>query len=217
MTLTYAEHLQADYTRIRTATRAGEITREERFAQIDEATSAYALAHADAYAVLQEKGGRVPINYKNDRILDAFADLALYEDLTWDHADKMAIVEYPTLSASQAKLRRKREGSVSEVETGKDDDTIGRTPDKITGRKNRIYDYMTPERDNALVPAEYLDLYTAIDGAGLTNRQLQAINLVYFDGLTQEGAAKEMGVSQQAVAKFERAALGKLREVMTKV
>lgn len=217
MTLTYTEQLQADYTRIRTATRAGTITREERFAQIDEATGRYAVAHAEAHATLQEKGGVVPINFKNERILDAFADLALYEDLTWDHADKMSIIEYPTLSASQAKLRRRRERSVSDVVTGKGDETIGRNRDNISGNKNRIYDYMTPERDKALIPAKYLDLYTAIDNAGLTSRQRQAIDLVYFEGLTQEVAAKEMGVSRRAVGQFVDAAVANIKRYMAKV
>lgn len=212
--LTYSEQLQADYTRIRTATRAGTITQEERFTQIDETVGNYSVAHAEAYDKARETKAVLPINYKNDRLLDAFADLALYDDLTWDHADKMSIIEYPLLSASQAKLRRKREGSVSDVVTGKDDATIGRTPDKITGRKNRIYDYMTPERDVALIPAKYLDLYTAIDGAGLTDRQRQAIDLVYFDGLTQEGAAEEMGVSKPAVNQFITAAMTNIRRYM---
>lgn len=181
---------------------------------IDDATGRYAVAHAAAYVALKEKGGVVPINYKNERILDAFANLAIHEELTWSHADKMSLVEYPTLSASQAKLRRRRECSISEVETGKDDETIGRQRDKITGRKNRIYDYMTPERDKALIPAEYLDLYTALEGAGLTERQHEAIALVYFDGMTQEDAATRMGLNKANVNVHLKRATTRLRKFM---
>lgn len=212
--LTYAEQLQSDYTRIRTETRDGTITREERFTQIDEAVERYALAHAEAYAVAKEKGGVVPINFKNDRMLDAFADLALYEDLTWDHADKMSIIKYPIMSDDQSKLRQRRESAVGDVYTGGEgDETIGRSRDGL-GVKRRIYDFMTPARDRALVPPEYIDLYDALDNAGLTQRQRQAINLIYFEGMTQEDAAEVMGVSRATLRTNVNRSISKLSESM---
>ena len=47
-------------------------------------------------------------------------------------------------------------------------------------------------------------------------RQRQVIDLVYFDNLTQEEAASVLGITQQAVAKHESAALTKLREYLTR-
>lgn len=44
-----------------------------------------------------------------------------------------------------------------------------------------------------------IDLDTAIDRAGLTERQRQALRLVYFDDLTQEEAGKRMGLAKDSV------------------
>jgi RNA polymerase sigma factor (sigma-70 family) len=44
-----------------------------------------------------------------------------------------------------------------------------------------------------------VDLRKAIEMAGLTGRQSEALRLVYEEDLTQEEAGKRMGVSQQAV------------------
>jgi len=218
--LTYVEQLQADYTRIRTATRAGTITREERFAQIDEAVGRYALAHADAYAVLKEKGGVIPINYKNDRMLDAFADLALYEDLTWDHADKMSVIEFPIMSERQARRRAAKTSMPGEIEhkgrqnNGRRSLVYSDKTDTIRSTKPRMQSADESGIDGLTAN---IDLNNALDGAGLTDRQRQALDLVYFDGLTQEVAATEMGVSRQAVDLYARNAIDKLRAQMTKV
>lgn len=47
-----------------------------------------------------------------------------------------------------------------------------------------------------------IDLHSAIESAGLTDRQAEAVALVYGLDVTQSAAARVMGVSQQAVAQF---------------
>lgn len=44
-----------------------------------------------------------------------------------------------------------------------------------------------------------LDLHKAIELADLTDRQREAIRLVYFEDLTQVGAGKRMGVGKDSV------------------
>lgn len=44
-----------------------------------------------------------------------------------------------------------------------------------------------------------IDIHKAIELAGLTDRQRQAIELVYFGELTQAEAGERMGITQQAV------------------
>src|SRR5699024_8455492 len=111
---------------------------------------------------------------------------------------------------SQMRYRQRNETNLADVYSGKNEDSVGRKRDGRGGNKRR-YDYMTPERDMALVPTSYLDLYNALDNAGLTDRQRQAIELVYFQGLTQADAGAEMGVSQQAVDIYLRNSYDKLR------
>lgn len=45
-----------------------------------------------------------------------------------------------------------------------------------------------------------LDIHKAIDLAGLTDRQRQAIELVYFGELTQTEAGERMGIAKDAVS-----------------
>ena len=146
-------------------------------------------------------------------VLSRLATYILLDTLTDSHPDKMARDEYPIMSEHQSETRQGRERSVSVVRTGKDDVTIGRRTDH-DGVKRRIYDYMTPERDMALVPTKYLDLYSALDNAGLTERQRQAIDLVYFEGMTQEAAGEVMGVSKSNVNEYIRHGITKIRREM---
>lgn len=214
--MNYAEQLQADYTRIRTETRAGKLARAERLAQIEEATSRYAMAHADAYARACEKRAQ-PINYKNDRLLHAFADLALYEDLTWSHADKMSLVEFPIMSDSQAKRRAAKTSMPGEIEhndrgnNGRQTLVYTDNSDTIRSTKPRMANVHT---DDLSACVANIDLRNAIKNAGLTQRQAQAIDLVYGDGRTMEDAAGVMGVTKQAVKQFVDAGMTKVKRKM---
>ncbi|MBE3649177.1 sigma factor-like helix-turn-helix DNA-binding protein [Paenibacillus polymyxa] len=58
-----------------------------------------------------------------------------------------------------------------------------------------------------------IDLHSAINSAGLTERQTEAIAWVYGVDLTQEKAAAIMGVTQQAVAKMADEAVEKIAAV----
>ncbi|MFP3684245.1 sigma factor-like helix-turn-helix DNA-binding protein [Bacillus sp. SIMBA_026] len=58
-----------------------------------------------------------------------------------------------------------------------------------------------------------IDIHKAIELAGLTDRQRQAIELVYFGELTQTEAGERMGVGQDAVSKLIDGATEKLADI----
>lgn len=58
-----------------------------------------------------------------------------------------------------------------------------------------------------------IDLHTAIDHAGLTDRQRQALELVYFEDLTQEEAGKRMGLDKRGVNNLLDRALEAISDV----
>jgi len=58
-----------------------------------------------------------------------------------------------------------------------------------------------------------VDLATAIEKAGLTERQREALTLVYFEDLSQVEAGKAMGVRQDTVSKLVKSALAKIASV----
>ena len=137
-------------------------------------------------------------DFPAESVLSRLAWYIVFDEMTDKNEHKVAQEEYPILSEWQTEYRHGKESSKPDVYTGKDDITIGRRTDH-DGVKRRIYDYMTPERDMALVPTKYLDLYSALDNAGLTERQRQAIDLVYFEGMTQEAAGEVMGVKKNTI------------------
>lgn len=57
------------------------------------------------------------------------------------------------------------------------------------------------------------DLETAISLAGLTDRQRQALNLVYVEDLTQAKAGEAMGIGRQAVLGHVEEAVNKIAEI----
>ncbi|MED4579053.1 sigma factor-like helix-turn-helix DNA-binding protein [Bacillus atrophaeus] len=58
-----------------------------------------------------------------------------------------------------------------------------------------------------------IDIHTALDCAGLTDRQRQAIELVYFGELTQTEAGERMGITQQAVVFHLNAAVDSITDI----
>jgi DNA-directed RNA polymerase specialized sigma24 family protein len=58
-----------------------------------------------------------------------------------------------------------------------------------------------------------IDLHTAIERAELTERQRQALELVYFEGLTQEEAGKRMEVTKKTVNRLIHVAETKIARV----
>lgn len=218
----YNATLRHEYETIRKQTKAGTLPLNERIEACERASSAYVIAQDEEWERKRQRAideGRsvntVPIQYRDAGALERLADVLMDEYLTWDHHDKMNVVENPILSRTQTLLRHRKESPLEDVYTGKNDATIGRKRGS-GGEKHRVYDYMTPERDMSLIPSEHLDLYGALDGAGLTGRQRQAIELVYFEGLTQADAAERMGVGQDVISRRLSASVGKISEYMAK-
>jgi len=58
-----------------------------------------------------------------------------------------------------------------------------------------------------------VDLSEAVALAGLTERQTQALRLVYGEDLTQASAGERMGISQQAVGIALDAAITKIQRI----
>ncbi|MBU5266274.1 sigma factor-like helix-turn-helix DNA-binding protein [Virgibacillus proomii] len=136
-------------------------------------------------------------------MLDRFANLILHEDLTWSHPDKMSIVEYPVMSDAQERRRAEKATLHSELEY-KDRQANGRVKRSYTDNQggmrvsnNRI---PFPVADDVYERESVgMDVLTLLDNAGLTTRQREAVELVYFEGLTQEQAAERMGLSHKRI------------------
>lgn len=225
MTKNYNATLAKDYEDIKRRVSTGMLPLVARVPAIDKAVSEYALAQADRYEMAQAKAeeeGRspntVPINYRDSSALERFADLMLYEELRWSHPDKMTIVDYPIMSARNERSYEEKHTPKSELKygdlrylgkrkTGVDDD------DLTAVHKRRIVD----SADAILNHSELsIDVQDALNNAGLTDRQRQAIGLVFFENMTQEQAGAELGVTQQAIDRYLRFALEKLRKVVVK-
>ncbi|NUJ19716.1 DUF134 domain-containing protein, partial [Bacillus glycinifermentans] len=58
-----------------------------------------------------------------------------------------------------------------------------------------------------------LDLHKAIELADLTDRQREAIRLVYFEDLTQVEAGKRMGISRITLREYVEAAAEKIADI----
>ncbi|WHM14881.1 sigma factor-like helix-turn-helix DNA-binding protein [Bacillus velezensis] len=58
-----------------------------------------------------------------------------------------------------------------------------------------------------------IDIHKAIELASLTDRQRQAIELVYFGELTQAEAGERMGISRISVREYLEAASEKLADI----
>lgn len=210
----YNAKLYEEYTEIKRKVERGMLPLVARNPAIDRATTNYAVALAEHYHADKDAGKNPPVPLKNAALLDRFSDLVMYEELKWSHPDKMSIVEYPVMSETQKEVRNEKQTLCDDILYG---------DRRYTGRRKTHF----TDEDGALqvrntrmaIPSDvgkYIDLYDALANAGLTDRQRQVIDLVYFDNLTQEEAASVLGITQQAVAKHESAALTKLREYLTR-
>ncbi|KKB72053.1 MULTISPECIES: sigma factor-like helix-turn-helix DNA-binding protein [unclassified Bacillus (in: firmicutes)] len=89
--------------------------------------------------------------------------------------------------------------------------------DNAEGVKTLLSDYpkfVSRKRLGEYEAAEVLlDLHNAIELAYLTDRQREAIRLVYFEDLTQVEAGKRMGIGQDAVFKHIDAAADKIADI----
>jgi RNA polymerase sigma factor (sigma-70 family) len=214
MTYDYNKKLYEDYKKIKDKVERGMLPLVARNPAIDRATTDYAIAHADHYHADKDAGKNPPVPLKNAALLDRFSDLVMWEELKWSHPDKMSIVEYPVMSETQKEVRNEKQTLCDDILYG---------DRRYTGRRKTHF----TDEDGALqvrntrmaIPSDvgkYIDLYDALENAGLTDRQRQAIDLVFFENLTQEEAAAEMGVNKSNVNAYLSAAYRKLREYLTK-
>lgn len=216
--LDYNEKLAKDIEVIRDKVKRGMLPLVARNPELDRAASEYALAQAEHYHTEQAKGKNPPIPFRDSTALHKCADLIMYEELKWSHPDKMSIVEYPIMSDRNEQSYFEKYTAHSDLQYG-DRRFTGRRKSHFTDdkgapqvRNSRIVDPFDPTIERVI---ENIDLYDALENAGLSDRQRQAIDLVYFENMTQEQAAEVMGVSQPAVKKHIDISLRNLREYLT--
>lgn len=156
--------------------------------------------------------------YPPPNVLTRLAWYVVFDEMTDSHPDKMTREEYPIMTETQ-RLRRFNEipskgvyfngkdfvGSVKSYEKKGTDDT---------GRINKrpIYNTLSDEEKEA--KDTEIDVMKIIDKAKLTERQKEAIELVYFEGLTQSEAAERMGISQPNVSSYIDYSLRKMKNVI---
>src|SRR5690625_2299871 len=225
-TTDYNAKLAQDYADISAKVRGGMLPLVARIPAIEKAVSAYVLAQDAHYEELRRKaetgGGvtpeAVPIQLRDATALHRMADLILHEELTWSHPDKMSIVEYPVMSDRQTQTYYEGNTHKGDLKFG-DLRFLGRRKTVVERKDgshgvsfNRVLNEGNGEEDAA---DARIDVQRALDSAGLTDRQREAIELVYFgndgEGMTQEEAGEIMGISQKNVNKHLRYGLAKIK------
>lgn len=224
----YTAQLRLEYEDLRKKVRSGMLPLVARLPAIEKAVTTYVGAHESEFERKRAKAmaeGRsvdtVPIPYRDERLLHQFADLVMHEELTWSHPDKMSIVEYPVMSDRQTKSYYGDTSHKSELQfgdlrfLGKRKTVVERRDGSYDVRFNRVLTIGNGEED---ATNDRIDVISALEGAELTERQLEAITLVYFgnegEGMTQAEAGAEMGVSRRAVGFFLDASFAKIKRYM---
>lgn len=225
MTVDYTAQLRLEYEELRKKVRSGMLPLVARVPAIEEACRTYIEALDGEFERKRAKAiaeGRsvntVPIPYRDERLLHQLADLVMYEELTWSHPDKMSIVEYPVMSEWQAKSYYEGNTHKGDLKFG-DLRFLGRRKTVVERKDgshgvsfNRVLNEGNGDED---VVDDRIDVQKALDDAGLTDRQREAIELVYFGndgvGMTQAEAGEVMGISQKNVNKHLRYGLEKIK------
>lgn len=223
----YNETLRNRYEELRKQTRAGTLSLDDRIKAIDEAVSDYVAAQDEDFEYKHAKGGHVPIQLRNDSLLDLMADLLMHEYLTWSHPDKMSIVDDPILSDSQTWERRKSNVMVDEISVG-DIRFLGKRKvmSNMTNDDGEFTDgeptYTTVRRILQFREDEYdvadarMIVHGLLEKAKLTDRQAEAIRLIYWEDMTQEQASDVMGIGDRSLRYHLRDSFDKIYKTSCK-
>src|SRR5690625_79257 len=133
MTKDYNAKLLEDYKEIRGKVERGMLPLVARIPAIDKAVSEYVIARDEHL----ESKRNPPIAYRDEKALERFADLILYEELKWSHPDKMTIVEYPVMSDWQEIERNSKRVLPGEI-TFRDRNHNGRRKAHSVGKNGEI-------------------------------------------------------------------------------
>lgn len=149
--------------------------------------------------------------------LVVLSDMILDEELRWSHPDKMTLIEYPFTSESQEEERKGRYCLVPDVIFG-DRRANGKRTSSHTDEDGNVSSskgYITIGENEEYSRADIrMIVRDALSNADLTQRQKEAIYLVFYKRMTQKEAAIELGVRQQAIDQFIKGGLGKLRNYL---
>lgn len=172
----------------------------ERVNKADELCEAY-------YAQMDDKPAQA--------VLSRLAWYVIFDEMVDTHPDKMTREEYPILSDWQAIERRESQFSISDIEFG-DRRGNGRRKSHFVGdngyvgvSNNKMPERESPEIER--IPNE-MDVNKMLDGAKLTGRQRKAIDLVFFEGMTQVQAGEVMGVNKSNVNEYIKHGLSKIKK-----
>jgi|SRR5690625_1110838 len=153
-------------------------------------------------------------------VLSRLAWYIVFDEMTDDYQDKVTRDEYPIMGISQ--LRRRDEIPSANVYFDKREyngfRTVYEKSDKNGAgyvKRYPVYDPLADEKFNAHDAG--IDVLRLLDSARLTDRQREAVELVYFDKMTQVEAGKEIGVDRRTINDHLSVSYRKLREILPKV
>jgi len=213
----YNKKLAEDYEEILDKIECGMLPHVARIPAIDKAVSEYVLSQDRHFEKLKERGEFVPIQLRDGYLLEKMANLVFYEELVWSHPDKMSIVEFPIMSEWQEKERRNKTVFTGEITyddrqySGKRTTSYEDKDGSYQVSKKRIPN-LENEELNSLISE--IDVNRILDNADLTERQRQAIDLVFIENMSQTQASEELNVSKQAVNQFIERGLRKIKNIL---
>ncbi|MGN7387739.1 sigma factor-like helix-turn-helix DNA-binding protein [Sporosarcina sp. SAFN-015] len=221
MKRSYLEQFKEDVRKAYTLVRAGELPMGRRIKMLKRVSDRYVLAQAADYHAAKAVGKNPPIPLRDSDTLNTCGLMLIHEYMSNKDADKVTNDEYPILSDRQLERRMEKQRAHSDLQYGDlrflgkrrlsgGCDDSGSNPYSVSKRVIDRHDPMIARID------DYNDLYDALDNAGLTDRQRQALDLVFFDNMTQEEARAVMGVNKATISEHVSVALTKLLEYMTK-